>query len=338
MNIIFFPFTCVADRVAQALATCFGSFRVYQPVSADLPDQMRAWEQCGIMAIRVPVTGDEKELERVIQSFRIWADLHGGNLNGKAAKFKTRLESMARLSDMSSSQIVAEIKDNVQVAPSRKIPDLVQASRIFLYFAQEFDRQNYELADELARSDREQAELIRQLKTEYDPMAVELANPPMPLSDSTDDYLIADRLESWSRIFLQDTDTYGLLVTHSTAAMEYLLERASTAVQVIKTDVSLSDSNGNSETAVWQEALKTCLKRLFQQKHKDACTTALQQTASTSATNSYELTVYQVPDQSPRELLTNCFSIEPAAADGIDRDERQKNALVGLIRVSYRID
>ena len=338
MNIIYFPFTCVADRVARALATCFGSFRIYQPVSTDLPEQMRAWEECGIMAVRVPVTGDENELERVIQSFRIWADLHGGDPNGKAAKFKTRMDSMALLSDISSSQIVAEIKDNVQGTLSRKIPDLVQASRIFLYFAQEFDRQNYELANELARFDREQAELIRQLKTEYDPMAVELANPPMPLSDSTDDYLIADRLESWSRIFLQDSDTSGLLVTHSTAAMEHLLEHASTTVQVLKTDVTLSDSNGNSETAVWQEALKTRLKRLFEQKHEDARATALQQTVLTSAANSYELTVYQVPHQSPRELLKNCTSIEPAATDGIDLDESQENALVALIRMSYRID
>ncbi len=333
MRTVYFPFTCVADRVAEALAACFGSFVIYQPLSADLPDRMQVWKKRGIMEIRVPVAGDETELERIIRRFRIWADLHVEDLGDRAAKLKTRMDSMTRLSDWSSSQIAAEIKGKLHGTPGPQIPNLVQASRIFLCLAQEFDLQNYELADELARSDREQAELIRRLKTEYDPVALEFANPPMPFSDATDDYLITDRLESWSRIFLQDSDTSGLLVTHSSAVMAYLLEHASTAVQVIKTNVTRSDSDGNPETAPWQETLTTCLKRLIEQKQEDAGSAALTQPASPSAADSYELTVYQIPDQSPRELLTSCTPIEPAAAGGLDRDGGQKNALIAWIRI-----
>jgi hypothetical protein len=331
MRIVYLPFTFVADSVAKTLSDCFGSFVVYQPFHTSLPDQMQAWKNRGLMELRVPVAGDEIELKQVIQSFRVWADLHGEDLGGGTAKFKARLDSMARLSDMSSSQIVAEIKSHVHSIPTHQIPDRIQASRIFLYFAQEFDRQNLELADELLRSDREQAELIRQLKTEDDPVAIELVNPDRSLADSTDDYLLSNRLESWTRIFLQDSDTSGVLVTHSTGVMERLLECAPAAVQVIKTESSRNDSNGKAENALWQEALTTCLKRLSEEKQEDACTPALQRTGPGSTANPFELTVYQIPDQSPRDLLLSCTSIEPVAAD-LDSSVRQSNALVALVR------
>jgi len=37
MKPIYFPFTYVADSVAQALAACFGEFIVYQPLTGNIP-------------------------------------------------------------------------------------------------------------------------------------------------------------------------------------------------------------------------------------------------------------------------------------------------------------
>ena len=76
MKPICFPSTYVSDSVAQALTACFGQFIVYQPLAGETPLQMRPWVEKGILDLRVPVTGDEKELEAVVKNYLSWADLH----------------------------------------------------------------------------------------------------------------------------------------------------------------------------------------------------------------------------------------------------------------------
>ena len=53
------------------------------------------------------------------------------------------------------------------------------------------------------------------------------------MPDATGDYLISDRLQAWTRIFLSDTAAGGLLVTHSRAVLEQLLGSTPTAEKVL---------------------------------------------------------------------------------------------------------
>ncbi len=315
MKPIYFPFTCIADRVAAALAACFGSFVIYQPVTEKLPVQMQSWQERGVMEVRVPVTGSEDELKRAIKRYRIWANLRGEDLSGLSVKLKARMDSMSAVSNFSSSQIVTEIKDKVYDTPITPAPDPIMTARIFLYFAQEFDRQNHELARELARYDQEQTELIRQLKIEDDPFAGEFANPPMNLTDSMDDYLIPDRLEAWTRLFLQDAETTGLMVTHSPAALAYLLECASNAVPVMQTGSVTPEMTSNEELADWQEKIISRIDRFVRQKQDGSALAPMQPTESSVSKSNNTLTVYQVPDQTPRELFMRCTRIQSSSSD-----------------------
>lgn len=330
---IYFPFTYVADRVADALAACFGSFAVYQPVSEALSVQMQVWKERGIMAVRVPVTANENELKRAVKRYRIWADLHGQDLSGMTGKLKARMDSMSLLSNFSSSQIVAEIKDNIYDTAYSRTPDPVMAARIFLYLAQEFDRQNHELAQELARYDQEQAELIRRLKIEDDPFASEFVDPPFQFSGAMDDYLIADRLESWTRIFLQDSETSGLLITHSPAVLAYLLDRVSNAVQVMQTEFLTPELATNEELAEWRKRTVSRVNRFIEQKKAGSVVEPIELAETAVAENNNTLTVYQVPDHPPRDLLTRCTRIESSAADQTNFRGEIKNTLVALIRI-----
>ena len=66
--------------------------------------------------------------------------------------------------EFSTRKIVEEIKENISDDSDTQAPDSVLTARIFLYFAQELDRQNQELTDDLIHHQQQETELIRQLK------------------------------------------------------------------------------------------------------------------------------------------------------------------------------
>ena len=149
MKPIFFPATYVPDSVAQALTACFGQFIVYQPLTGKIPEQMRNWVERGILDIRVPVTEDQNEIEAVVKRYLGWAELHFGGSGLKPPFLKSWKDSIPFFKDTSSSQVVADIKALHHGRPTSSAPGPLLTARLFLYFAQEFDRQNQEVVQDL---------------------------------------------------------------------------------------------------------------------------------------------------------------------------------------------
>ncbi len=333
MKPIYFPFTYVTGHVAEALAACFGQFTIYRPVSENLSEQMQLWINRGVMDVRVPATGNEKELKTAVKNYQAWADLHREGSSEKTAILKARMDSMPFFNKFSSSKIVADIKEKVHGNSTTQIPNPVLAARIFLYFAQEFDRQNHALTCELNRYDQQEAELIRQLKMEDDPVVGELRNAPMQLPDSFADYMISDRLAAWTRIFCQDPEVSGLFVTHSPAILEHLLDRASTACRVMGLESIPLGKEKNGKRESWQERLALNLARLVDHKQTASSDESIEQLDLPAAENTVSLSVYLVPDQTPHEFFTHCAEINWPAAAETWRTGSPKNTLIGLIQV-----
>ncbi len=333
MKPIYFPFTYVTGPVAEALAACFGQFVIYRPVNENLSEQMQLWINRGVMDVRVPATENEKELKTAVKNYQTWADLHTEGSREKAALLKTRMDSMPYFNNFSSSQIVADIKENIHGNATTPIPDPVLAARIFLYFAQEFDRQNHALTCELNRYDQQQAELIRQLQMEDDPVAGEFRKAPMQLPDSFADYMISDRLAAWTRIFCQEPEVSGLFVTHSPAILEHLLDRASTVSRVMRLESIPLGKAKNGKRESWQERLALNLARLVEHKQTASSDESIAQLDLPAAENTVSLSVYLVPDQTPHEFFTHCAEINWPAADGADCKSKFNNTLIALVQV-----
>jgi hypothetical protein len=334
MKPIYFPFTYVSDPVAKALSACFGQFVIYRPVSENLSEQMQLWINRGVMDVRVPVTENENELKTAVKNYQIWADLHRKGLSEKTAILKTRMDSLPFFSEFSFSKIVEDMKEKIHYNSNTQIPDPVLAARIFLYFAQEFDRQNYELSCDLNLYDQQEEELIRQLKMEDDPVVGQFRNAPMTLPNPFADYMISDRLAAWTRIFCQDSEVSGLFVTHSPAILEYLRDRASTVARVMNIEsIPLGEEN-YGERESWQERLALNLVRLVENKQTASSEESIEQLDLPTAENTVSLSIYRVPDQTPHEFFTHCAEINRPAADGADRKSTSNNTLIALVQES----
>src|SRR5210317_1109557 len=142
MNPIYFPYTYISNPVAEAMAACFGRFTIYQPLSDNLPLSMQPWVDKGLIDIRIPVKGDTDELISAAEDFRNWAQLNVGSSGINPASLKTLRASAPHWGASLSSQIVAEVKKQINRSATDKSSDPVLAARIFLYFAQEFDQQS----------------------------------------------------------------------------------------------------------------------------------------------------------------------------------------------------
>jgi hypothetical protein len=334
MKPIYFPFTDVSDPVAAALAACFGQFVVYRPTSEKLSEQMQLWVDRRVMDVRVPVTGHENELKVAVKNYQIWADLHREGSSEKAAALTTRQDSMPLFSEFSSSKIVEDIKDKVHGNANTEMPDPVLAARIFLYIAQEFDRQNHELSDDLNRYRQREADLIRELKMEDDPVAGEFRIAPSQAPDPFADHLVSDRLTAWTRIFCQDREDSVLFVTHRPAILDHLLDQASNATRVISSQSIPPGPDKSSESSSWQEKLSLYLSRYVEPHPAESSGRLIELIDLQPAESNVSLSVYLVPDQSPRDFFVRCAGIKRPAEDGAGLPDKFKNTLIALIEPS----
>jgi hypothetical protein len=331
MKPIYFPYTYISDPVAEAVAACFGQFTVYQPLADKLPLPMQPWVDKGVIDIRIPARGDNRELELAVANYLNWANLHTGGSGTNPASLKTFKASAPLLDASLSSQIVADVKRQINGTLTDKSSDPVLSSRIFLYFAQQFDQQSQDLDQFLEESRKKEQDLIRDLKMEEDALAAELKKEPGHMPDLNSDYLISYRLEAWTRIFLSDREPSGLFVTHSAAVLEQLLDSAPGAEKIFDFEAIPRSTATTAGLTPWQDQLISYLSDIVENKW----TAASRETAAGSdiaaAENTVSLKIYLVPDQNSSQIFCRGAGIQDPEFDLTRSIAGGRNTLLGLV-------
>ncbi|UCD79554.1 MAG: hypothetical protein JSW26_29885 [Desulfobacterales bacterium] len=327
MKPIYFPFTYVSGPVAEAVAACFGQFIVYRPLNDEVPEPMQALVDKGILDLRVPVTEKEKELKAAVKNYLDWANLHMRDSTKKTADLKSRMGVLPFSDGFSSSKILAEIKEKIQGSSPGKTTDATLTARIFLCLAQEFDRQNQEAAHEIYQYHQRNADLIRQLKMEEDPLADQLQRDPLP--DLSTDYMVSDRMKAWTRIFRRDKDESGLFVTHSPAVMEHLLEKSPMVASIMHLESIPLNIGKTASGESWRQKLALNLARWAQNEQGPSEAVLNEGINLPAAETNVSLDVYMVPQQVPVEFFARCAELNDTELPV--RAGKFKNTLIGFI-------
>jgi hypothetical protein len=330
MKPVYFPFTYVSNRVAKALAGCFGQFTVYRPMNDNVPEEMQRWIERGVLELRVPAAENEQALKAAVKNYLDWAKLHLGDPTHKSVDLKPRMGSLPFFNDFSSAKIVAEVKDKIQGGSIAKSIDSTLTARLFLCLAQEFDRQNQEAARELYRYHQKNSQLISQLKMEEDLLADELQKAPTP--DLLADYMVFDRLQAWTRIFHRDPDQSALFVTDSPAVMMHLRERSPSAARVVHLDAVPLDIQKTAAGETWRKNLAMNLDRLAQNEHGATADVSNDALNLPHSENTASLDVYLVPDLIPCEFFAHFVELREKAP--CIQPAKFINTLIALIRLS----
>lgn len=328
---VYFPFTYVSIPVADALAACFKRVVVYQPQQRSLAAEMQARVDSGRLSVRVNDCGDDTILAAAIKDYRAWADLQQGGRDDGLALLKARAGTTPFFSDVSSSQIIADIKQGLKPENREAVSDSFFAARLFLALAQDFDRQQQAIDIDIDQTEKSVRELMIQLKAEGDPGGAGRLQDAGGRIGHSMDYMLADRLTAWIHLYLSNIEDTALYVTHSAAMVDELLENVPDAREVFRSRIVPASPDQSDMPVQWQ---KTLITHLADVAAGSAAISPLKienmPTASGAAAGTM-LTIFMVPGQAPHDfwsrLVGKSFPLEHLAPP----KTRFKNTLIGLL-------
>ncbi len=198
MKPIYFPFTYVPEWVAQALAACFQRFIVYQPSGKKVPGEMQPWVDVNLMEVRVPGQTDDQAIEKVVKDFRSFASLHDDSKNLKTAALLGQQYAIPFFSETSASRIVSDLKKDGSSDSAEAGSDPLFCARVFLDFAQDFDRQRDELNQGLGVHDQRSYELMENLKGEKEIDSASILLAAGSKLDDPAEYMTMSRLQAYA--------------------------------------------------------------------------------------------------------------------------------------------
>ena len=330
-NPIYFPFTYVPQWVAEAFAAGFRHFYVYRPSGKELPAEMQHWVEKNIMSVCVPVQSDDKTVTEVVAEFERFARLHADGKNLKMAAFWNRRGDVPFFDEISAAHIVADLKKG----PPQKIgladTDSLLRARVFLEFAQEFDRQNAEIQKELSVTDRYSKDLIKDLSGQAD-----TATPVTRLTaeikvDDPGEYMAQDRLKAWIRLFMEKPVDSGLLLTSSPSIFNDLIDNLTTAEKLLESKALPVRTVKDDTVLAWRKTFHNQIKKLIESDGLDAEDLWTKRFQPQNENSQCLLTLYRLPGCHPAQLFAqHRTSPDRAQCKSLQRPEI-KNTLLGLI-------
>ena len=337
MKPIFFPFTFLSDPVIEELKYFFEKTVVYQPASEKIPDPVRRGADEGALEICAPVGGDEQKLEQLLYQYRQWLDRHQGS---EMTFFKTRLfdsfgiDTVPGFSDSSTSQIKADIKKMGKPEATQR-PDPLFTARFFLWVAQEFDIQHYDINRDLEIFRDMEKELFSSIIGESEDEEITAKTLQSVITEDPGQYKTFQRLTAWLKLFEQDPvepDDNGttLLITQSSAVLDYLLgtREQNDAPKILETGpMPIKDLTRKEEMRKFRENLMNDLSVLS----KDVSHDRLKEIsgARRSGKPATALEIYAFAE-SPWSLLAGENQKEPYDLRG-GNSEKFKKTFVGVV-------
>jgi hypothetical protein len=331
MKPIYFPFTYVPGWVAKALAACLKQFVVYQPAGRKVPHEMQLWVDAQMMEIRVPVRKDDQALKAVIGDFRAFADRHHDSKELKTAAFWGQHGSIPFFGESSALRIVADLKKGVGSNSVQMDPNPLFGARVFLEFAQEFDRQHDELNRALNACDQRADDLLKNLMGDYEFTSSTTTRATAIEAHEPAEYMAFERLQAWIQLFREDPVGAWLFVTSSKSVFNHLVGQRPAAAKIIESEVlpadGIKDDAFNTQRNRFLKYLNQLVETNWSASKDVLCDISFKSGAATTVS----LTVCLVPGQTPWDFFAQFGGFQHSEKITPDQTGKLKNTLIGLI-------
>ena len=331
MKPIYFPFTYVSRQTARAISVYFKSMVVYQASARPLPSEMLALVESGFLDVRVPDPSGQSRFDNVVKNFRSWASLHFNGREMKTVFSRSAEEPIPFFNESAASQLVADIKDELNSNPTSKAPDALFDARIFMEFAQEFDRQSHDIHQGLGAYDEKIKHLFADIKgANHHPVADNLSAANIS-KNNPEEYLILRRLEAWTYLFQKDAAASGILLAGSRTLLEHILDKIPTAKK-IHTYNCVPDPEADTEALhLWRDNLMATLTSLVKAGRPAATDMPVNEYPTEPGGPGVSLSLYLIPNLKPLDCLAACIS-KPVARSGNQLPTSDiRNTLIGLV-------
>ena len=328
---IFFPFTYISKRVAQALATIFQRYIVYQPTGKKVPDTMQSWIDAKVMEVRVPGQADDDAIDKVVKDFRFFAGLHYNSKNLKTAALLGKGGAFPSINETSTSRIVSDLKKAGSPDSAQTGSDPLFGARVFLGLAQDFDRKADELNHDIDVHTQQSFELLKTLRgeTEIDPAVIEFGTGSK--TDDPGEYMALARLQAWTRLYQNDPVGSGLFVTSSKMVFNEVLAELPATEKILQSAELPAAAINDSHFHSWRIYFLKQLDKLVQTQWSDSKDAGVDFPLKDAGGPSGALTLHLLPDQTPGDVFAQYLKAWHSPSKQPDQRLKFKNTLVGLV-------
>lgn len=222
-HMVLFPFTWIAEDRARELSSWFGSPLMLLQTTGRLSEDIVRLERQGYVSPKCPVPEMDEALQLRIEACRKWMEMHPQLQDMAFLKAAARLPSD---DEAMSAHIRGEIlRYGRHELPSPTRDSLLDAL-VFLYLAEELDRQQVAVEAELKRVEHLETSVFRKLIGEDpDPDELSMAGLPGGVSEGdTEPDHPEERLRTWALLALQEPELPAVWLTTSRLVMGSLIE------------------------------------------------------------------------------------------------------------------
>jgi hypothetical protein len=336
MKPLFFPYTFVSRQTALEVSAFFEKFLVFQPSEEPLPEEMQTLADGGLLDVQIPHTSNASRFKAVVNNFRRWGNQQRSSDEIQAAVLRSSTDPVPLYDDSSASRIVSDLRRQLGSSEAGDVMSTMFEARVFLAFAQEFDREHQEIKVDLGDYKDQTRHLIASINAEGTSSVKEpLSELEIRRSDSAE-YMLIQRLQAWAKVYAQGPADTVILLTSSSAVLEHVsaqLPGVETVHEFTSAPVSVQKDESFTE---WRKNLLLYLGELTQIQWPAAPNPPPDGFNLKNDQANLSLSVHLIPDLAPRDFLARCISPSLTDTSGGAAPGTVRNTVIGLIRSSNR--
>jgi hypothetical protein len=307
--ICYMPFSYISPERLHRLGALFHRFTVYASAEYLITEPMRRMEKQGMMDIRFARGVDGDRLQRVINEFDAWADLHRGDMASLRDFFKISQGAPPLVNETDATQISTRIRHFETPTGNASGDSLFQAA-LFLALAHRYDAQQETLGSELGAIQEMEQRMFSRMSGNDD-----LAEPldahgiahakDVPVRSDADFFMLDRRIRAWATLAAADPEPAWAFVTSSRQVLDNLLEDFPEAYQLAQWQREVPQPDIGNEAEVFGN-LPAVLKNLvFSRDMKAETLTLPEQTLPReSECDIVQFALFGLPGCNPRRALS----------------------------------
>ena len=319
---VYFPFTYLSNQTASALYACFKQIAVYQPSGRATPENMKRMAKEGVIDLRIPIEKEDEALMAACREYRDWGNLHQKD---GLTLFKAGPGAIPFFDDSFTQKIRTDIEHYPE--GGSKTEPLEFTARIFIQIAQEYDRQQDELAKEFHAIDTREQDLFSQLLGGGVNGPGKKSTPRPPDITLSDDYMIKERIKAWLYLIKPDKHPSGFFLTGRQSFWDLVMDIAPEAQPVFDFP-SIPVPENTAE--IWPQNMTNYLDTLIRSPWplSDVDAPEIPDARGNDQQMAFKLAV--IPGLSSDQFFSRFF--EPPLPQNGNKDDTSvlKNTLIGL--------
>lgn len=253
----YFPFTFIRPSLLEVMSLCFDRVTVYRAAHAGPDRALQGWIESGLLDVRSPFEAavDQKALETALREFKNWASMHQ---HTDLALLKQVGHAIAPAGP-ETPELASEIRGKAgRYEKTGEETDL--SIHLFLHLAHAFDRDAWELSEQLKLVDSRFQALQSSFRQDQEEPASTTSRPTDTVFSDGDpgDFMLKQRVSAWNHLFQKDAAGSSLLFTDSESAYNFLLDAVPEKVEMLKGHFRFSRAELKPESRIrfpWRHPL-----------------------------------------------------------------------------------